>query len=129
MANKFKKSLFVGAALLSVPALARAHTLPGPESGLAAGFTHPLMGWDHLLVMLVVGVWAAQLGGRSLWRIALARREPRAECEPDKEAANDFGKGVGVCAKRVHHPTRPEDLMRQRRCPAEQREQQRRGEF
>jgi urease accessory protein len=71
MANRFKKSLLAGAALLCVPALAQAHNLPGGGSGLATGFTHPLLGWDHLLVMLAVGVWAAQLGGRALWRIPL----------------------------------------------------------
>jgi urease accessory protein len=32
----------------------------------AAGFTHPFLGLDHLLAMVAVGVWAAQMGGRSL---------------------------------------------------------------
>ena len=24
-------------------------------------------GWDHILAMVAVGLWAAQLGGRALW--------------------------------------------------------------
>jgi urease accessory protein len=30
--------------------------------GLAAGFAHPFSGLDHLLAMVAVGIWAAQLG-------------------------------------------------------------------
>ncbi len=50
-------------AFLLVAAPAAAHPLGG--SGLA----HPLSGLDHLLAMLLVGVWAAQQGGRA--RLAL----------------------------------------------------------
>lgn len=31
------------------------------------GFRHPLTGWDHVLVMVAVGVWAAQIRGQALW--------------------------------------------------------------
>lgn len=31
------------------------------------GLLHPLTGVDHLLAMLAVGIWAAQLGGRARW--------------------------------------------------------------
>jgi len=37
--------------------------------GFAAGLLHPLLGVDHLLAMLVVGLWAAQLGGRARWAV------------------------------------------------------------
>ncbi|AEG02644.1 HupE/UreJ family protein [Methylomonas methanica] len=40
--------------------------------GLSHGFTHPLMGWDHLLTMLAVGIWAAQLRGKAIWMLPLA---------------------------------------------------------
>ncbi|MCC6924061.1 MAG: HupE/UreJ family protein, partial [Nitrosomonas sp.] len=30
------------------------------------GFRHPLTGWDHVLVMVAVGVWAAQIRGQAL---------------------------------------------------------------
>lgn len=33
------------------------------------GLLHPLTGLDHLLAMLAVGAWSAQLGGRSLYSV------------------------------------------------------------
>ncbi len=47
--------------------MAQAH--PGHGGGYLAGFTHPFTGLDHLLAMLAVGVWAAQLGGRAKWLV------------------------------------------------------------
>jgi len=44
----------------------------GTEHGLAAGFFHPLLGFDHLLAMFAVGLLAAQLGGRALWALPAA---------------------------------------------------------
>lgn len=64
------KLFLTGISLLLTPLLAQAHPGHGAD-GLVSGFTHPLLGWDHLLVMLAVGVWAAQQGGRSLWRLPL----------------------------------------------------------
>jgi urease accessory protein len=32
-----------------------------------AGFAHPISGWDHVLVMMMVGIWGALTGGRALW--------------------------------------------------------------
>lgn len=40
--------------------------------GWSHGFSHPLMGWDHLITMLAVGVWAAQLRGQAIWMLPLA---------------------------------------------------------
>ncbi|WP_347986031.1 HupE/UreJ family protein [Methylomonas sp. AM2-LC] len=40
--------------------------------GLNNGFNHPLTGWDHLLTMLAVGIWAAQLRGQAIWMLPLA---------------------------------------------------------
>ncbi len=40
--------------------------------GWTNGFNHPLSGWDHLLTMLAVGIWAAQLRGRAIWLLPLA---------------------------------------------------------
>jgi len=58
---------FVSATAASAPALAHpGHPLA--DLGLLSGLLHPLLGLDHLLTMLVVGIWAAQLGGRArLW--------------------------------------------------------------
>jgi urease accessory protein len=57
---------------LATAPLALAHPGHGPEQGAAAGFLHPLGGWDHILAMVAVGIWAAQLGGRALWRVPAA---------------------------------------------------------
>lgn len=37
--------------------------------GWSNGFNHPLKGWDHLVTMLAVGIWAAQLRGRAIWML------------------------------------------------------------
>lgn len=55
-------------ALLLTPALAFAH--PGHDhSGLMSGIAHPILGLDHLLAMLAVGLWASQQQGSA--RLAL----------------------------------------------------------
>ena len=45
---------------------AMAHVGIHSAGGFAAGWAHPFMGLDHLLAMVAVGIWAAQLGGRHL---------------------------------------------------------------
>ncbi|MDP3022063.1 MAG: HupE/UreJ family protein [Sulfuricurvum sp.] len=49
-----------------------AHTGVGSISGFEAGFSHPIGGADHILAMFAVGLWAAQMGGRSLWTVPLS---------------------------------------------------------
>jgi urease accessory protein len=49
-----------------------AHTFGAQGAGFAQGFAHPLSGIDHLLAMVAVGLWAAQLGGRALWAVPAA---------------------------------------------------------
>ena len=51
------------------PGLALAHTGFGEVSGFMHGFSHPIGGFDHLLAMVAVGLWAAQIGERALWVI------------------------------------------------------------
>lgn len=52
---------------MSLPGVALAHAGANHVHGFAAGFTHPLLGVDHLLVMLAVGLWSAQQGGQRIW--------------------------------------------------------------
>lgn len=59
------------AALLAANA-AQAHIISAQGGGFAAGFAHPFSGLDHLLAMVAVGLWAAQLGGRARWIVPLA---------------------------------------------------------
>jgi len=49
-----------------------AHTGHGSVSGFSAGFGHPIGGADHILAMIAVGLWAAQMGGRALWAVPLS---------------------------------------------------------
>lgn len=56
--------------LLLVPDLTEAHTFKG-ETGFASGVFHPVLGFDHLLAMLSVGIISAQIGGRSIWTVPL----------------------------------------------------------
>lgn len=70
LAARFLK---ITAALALLPAVASAH--PGHDGGhdltwdFAGGFAHPVFGLDHLLAMIAVGIWAAQLGGRARWLV------------------------------------------------------------
>lgn len=48
-----------------------AHIGEGVGGGLAAGFTHPLLGPDHLLAMVSVGIWGAQLGAPAIWMLPI----------------------------------------------------------
>jgi urease accessory protein len=46
---------------------AQAHVERSQATGLATGFGHPWSGLDHVLAMLAVGIWGAQLGAPALW--------------------------------------------------------------
>ena len=52
-----------------VPGVALAHTGVGATGGFVHGFAHPIGGLDHVLAMVLVGVFAWQLGGRALWLV------------------------------------------------------------
>jgi len=70
--NNRRMRATAGAALalaLVLPGMALAHTGHHDVAGggFATGFSHPFGGWDHMLAMIAVGIWAAQLAGRSVW--------------------------------------------------------------
>ncbi|WP_425045523.1 HupE/UreJ family protein [Primorskyibacter sp. S87] len=46
---------------------AMAHTGEGYGGGFVAGFTHPILGWDHVAAMVAVGLWGAFLGAPAIW--------------------------------------------------------------
>lgn len=69
--SKSRMNLRLTAALLAIPTIAQAH--PGHSlPGFTGGLLHPVMGVDHLLAALAVGLWAAQSTGRSRWMLPLA---------------------------------------------------------
>ena len=46
---------------------ASAHTGAGVAGGFASGFLHPVLGWDHVVAMVAVGLWGAFLGMPAIW--------------------------------------------------------------
>jgi urease accessory protein len=44
-----------------------AHVQDGQAQGFFSGFWHPMSGLDHVLAMVAVGLWGAQLGPPALW--------------------------------------------------------------
>jgi urease accessory protein len=66
-----KRNALLLAALLLAPSLAHAHVGVGETSGFSHGFGHPVSGLDHICAMVAVGLWATQMGGRSIWAVPL----------------------------------------------------------
>jgi urease accessory protein len=44
-----------------------AHPQKGEAVGFLTGFRHPISGFDHVLAMIAVGPWGAQLGSPAIW--------------------------------------------------------------
>ncbi len=70
-----KLTRILALAAFAAPVLAFAH--PGHDGheltwDFATGARHPFSGWDHLLAMIAVGMWAARLGGRNRWLVPAA---------------------------------------------------------
>lgn len=51
---------------------AAAHLQQGAASGFLTGFLHPISGLDHVLAMVAVGLWGAQLGAPAIWVLPVA---------------------------------------------------------
>lgn len=65
-----RSTKYILAALaFSMPSMAFAHPGHDETVGLMQGFGHPISGLDHILAMVMVGVFAWQLGGRALWLV------------------------------------------------------------
>ncbi len=70
MKNYLRTALIFITTIAASPA--SAHVGIGETSAFAAGVTHPLGGYDHLLAMVAVGLWAALRGQQALWLWPLA---------------------------------------------------------
>jgi len=51
---------------------ALAHPQKGQAVGFLTGFRHPISGLDHVLDMVAVGLWGAQLGSPAIWLLPVA---------------------------------------------------------
>jgi len=48
-----------------------AHSGTGVAGGLVSGFFHPFLGLDHLVAMVAVGLWGAQLEKPAIWLLPM----------------------------------------------------------
>jgi urease accessory protein len=67
-----RRLLLAALAFAASTAPAFAHLDQAEHGSLIAGFTHPLSGLDHILVMVAVGLWSAQIGRRAMWVVPAA---------------------------------------------------------
>jgi urease accessory protein len=67
MSSRVSPRLVVALAALALAHPALAHEQVGVAGGLASGLLHPLTGMDHLIAMVAVGIWGAQLGAPAIW--------------------------------------------------------------
>ena len=49
-----------------------AHVQSGQAAGFFTGLKHPISGLDHVLAMIAVGLWGAQLGSPAVWMLPVA---------------------------------------------------------
>jgi urease accessory protein len=57
----FACAIAVSIAML-LPQVALAHIESGEAGGFLSGLSHPVSGLDHIIAMVAVGLWGAQLG-------------------------------------------------------------------
>ena len=62
-----RAAILVLLAGLWAPATLFAHPRGGEATGFFAGLSHPVSGLDHVLAMIAVGLWGAQLGAPAVW--------------------------------------------------------------
>src|ERR1700750_663332 len=69
---RWSTSWLLGALLtLALQGQAFAHCETGTATGLVSGFLHPITGLDHLVAMVAVGLWGAQLGAPAIWLLPI----------------------------------------------------------
>lgn len=62
----------IGLATLLMPHAAFAHEEVAVGAGLVSGLLHPILGPDHLIAMVAVGLWGAQLRAPLIWALPIA---------------------------------------------------------
>ena len=64
---RLSKSILTILMCLGWAQVAWAHVEGGQAAGFLTGLQHPWSGLDHVLAMIAVGLWGAQLGSPALW--------------------------------------------------------------
>src|SRR6516225_6939218 len=62
-----RKTALLGLLVVLWAHQAEAHILPGQATGFLSGVLHPISGLDHILAMVSVGLWGAELGAPAIW--------------------------------------------------------------
>ncbi|SEB18931.1 HupE/UreJ family protein [Variovorax sp. YR216] len=62
--------LLCASVFLATPAAA--HVAQGQAAGFLSGLMHPVSGLDHVVAMVAVGLWGAQLGAPAIWLLPVA---------------------------------------------------------
>lgn len=69
--TRLSPTLGLALSLMLAASAAWAHPGHGAHAGFASGFFHPMLGLDHVIAMVAVGLWGARLGGAAVWALPL----------------------------------------------------------
>ena len=69
---RFNKGILTILICLGWAQAAWAHVEGGQAAGFLTGLQHPWSGLDHILAMIAVGLWGAQLGSPAIWLLPIA---------------------------------------------------------
>src|SRR5450755_1061942 len=70
--NPLIRAMALAVFVLLCAQTAFAHPQKGEAVGFLTGFRHPISGLDHVLAMVAVGLWGAQLGAPAIWVLPVA---------------------------------------------------------
>ena len=65
--NRTALTFWISTVIVLWPLYAWAHVGSGEAGGFLTGLQHPVSGLDHVVAMIAVGLWGAQLGNPALW--------------------------------------------------------------
>lgn len=65
----FRVGVLVAAAVALLTSPLLAHSETGQAAGFLSGLHHPISGLDHVVAMVAVGLWGAQLGAPAIWAL------------------------------------------------------------
>lgn len=68
----FSTFLVAAVSTLMFISSAHAHVQHGQAVSFLTGLEHPISGLDHVLAMVAVGIWGAQLGNPAIWLLPIA---------------------------------------------------------
>lgn len=71
-AELWTKCAAIAVTILLCARVVEAHVQKGEAAGFLSGVRHPISGLDHVLAMIAVGLWGAQLGAPAIWLLPVA---------------------------------------------------------